>query len=550
MHVPERAAEAADPARTRWSRAVLAAGLLAIVLVVFGPAKLSAERFSLPKELVLDLATLLVALFCLPALGRLRIGWLEGLLLAALLSSTVSALFVASNSWAGLRALASTASATGLFLWGRHLSDAGARESLLRWVGLAAVVVAGGVFLEAYALIPRLALTGRAPAWTLGNRNYAAHFLVGSLPLLLIALATAPRKAEIAKRGAMVALVVAGLVLTRSRGAWLAAALTLGVGLAAVSFARLGQRVPTLHRLALVLAIAAGIGSVLLVPPRLAWSSSRPYWDTVKALLDTDAGSGRGRVIQYRRTLAIIADHPVLGVGPGNWALAYPRYAQAGDPVYKPEWLAPVPRFPNSDVLGVAAERGLVVLGMWLLAALFLIRSLVRRLARARRGAGEPDPWRDVAGLMLIAGLFGAGLTDAVLLRAEPLYLAAITLGVLSPRASGRELGSGALPWIKGAVIAVALAATAFSVSRLVAGHLRGAGALAVRERALRFDPGNHALALELAVKHQRAGNCQRARHFAGRTLQLTGYSVLASAVLKGCDRSAVHTGLTPPPAR
>ena len=39
--------------------------------------------------------------------------------------------------------------------------------------------------------------------------------------------------------------------------------------------------------------------------------------------------------------LRMAADHPLLGVGPGNWPVEYPRYTFSGDPAFDPEDFIP-----------------------------------------------------------------------------------------------------------------------------------------------------------------------------------------------------------------
>ena len=54
---------------------------------------------------------------------------------------------------------------------------------------------------------------------------------------------------------------------------------------------------------------------------------------------DYQGGSGRGRLIQYERTLALAIRHPLLGVGPGNWPVEYLVFGF--DEGERPFWITP-----------------------------------------------------------------------------------------------------------------------------------------------------------------------------------------------------------------
>ena len=73
----------------------------------------------------------------------------------------------------------------------------------------------------------------------------------------------------------------------------------------------------------------------LVLPNQLNWRSESPYLDSLAGVANYKEGSGRGRLIQYGNTLEMALDHPVLGVGPGNWPVHYPTYMSPGDPVVR-----------------------------------------------------------------------------------------------------------------------------------------------------------------------------------------------------------------------
>src|SRR5205814_7511782 len=107
-------------------------------------------------------------------------------------------------------------------------------------------------------------------------------------------------------------IVVAALVLSRSRAAWLAVlamAVTVG-GLAFLTRQRWRDRT-TRSRLVLVVSTAAlGALAAVLLPNRLEWRSDSPYLDSAAGVVNYKEGSGRGRLVQYTNSLRMLPAHP------------------------------------------------------------------------------------------------------------------------------------------------------------------------------------------------------------------------------------------------
>ena len=323
--------------------------------------------------------------------------------------------FVASDAgaWEAARSGGLLASVIAVFLCARAAA-AWHRRGLA--IGIVAVVaaLAGSAVLEAHGAF---ALSPLPPGGLIGNRNALAHLVALALPLA-VAVALSARH-RLARLAAAVPLAVCAdaLVLTRCRAAWLAAAVAAVVSLLGARRARLPLRRASLVRCAL--ALAAGATAAVALPNRLGWSTASPYRDTLSRLVEIDHGSGHGRLVQYRATLAMAADHPWLGVGAGNWSVQYPHYAGPGDPSYQPTQLFPVNRLPSSDWLALLATLGAPALGAL---AMFAVR--YARLAARRRA---------VAALATLAALVVLGAVDTVLGRAAPALVAAVVLAALLP---------------------------------------------------------------------------------------------------------------------
>lgn len=504
---------------------------LAVLVVLPSSAGAGYDRFALPKELVFHLLAAAVALLCLLRRTRLRAGVVEALLGASLAFGMVSALR-AMNPWMALRSLEMSISATIIF-WGlRNLVDPGpghpgtAAREVLRMIAVAVAACAAMVLIEGLGLIDPVSMIGRAPGGLSGNRNFAAHLLVIGAPVLVYLAMTAERRAGRLLGGGALFLVSAAIVLSRCRAAWLAV-IVLG-GLTAVLFvarrsARRGQ--PGRAAAWLVGCAVAGVSFAVASPNALAWRTERPYAETLTAIAAYDRGTGRGRIIQYRTTLRVLAYRPWLGVGPGNWSIAYWRLAPKDDPNVRPTTTSMVNRMPNNDWLGLAAERGVPAAVCTIAAGLLLLR---------RRGR---DAAKTMTTLGIVCAVAVVGTFDAVLQRAEPLLITALALGALAgpPRGPRSWVLKGGAQVLVAGVFAVVALASALDTTRLSAAELLKHGDLAERRRAAILDPGDFSLHCKLAIRAAGLRLCDRALEHARRALELNPGLPRCAVVEKQC---------------
>jgi O-antigen ligase len=478
--------EIAPPAPTFAERAALRVVQLGAIAVVLGASTDRAfdlDRFFVPKELVLHLTALISGLLLI---RRLRI---NRLLIAFLGVSIFSALF-ATNGWVAGRAVAITASAIVLFEVGRVLRDAGLGRQVAGAMALAVVVAAVTSLLQAYGIRLDIFAINRAPGGTLGNRNFVAHAAAFGLPVVLLAAMRGRRRAAIG-----VMLVTAALVLTRSRAAWLAFGAVVIIFVVAVVMLRLWKRLALL-----VVCAGAGVAIALLLPNALQWRSENPYLESVRGVVNYEEGSGHGRLVQYQRSLFM---SPLIGVGPGNWAVEYPHRVPRNDPSLDQNvgGMTSNP-WPSSDWVAFAAERGFAAVILMACFFLALLRDGWRRLC------GPIDVDDRLAAAALIATIVGAGVAgafDAVLLLAVPALIVFTTLGALSPPAAEPR---GRRAWVMLIVIFISAAGVARSAAQLVAMDMYARGASL--QRASKLDPGNYRLHIRLA--HSGRQRCAHAR--------------------------------------
>jgi O-antigen ligase len=187
-------------------------------------------------------------------------------------------------------------------------------------------------------------------------------------------------------------VTVAALAFTYSRNAWLGlAAGTLGLVLTA-------QR--TL-RIVAVLAAVLALGAVAL---------PGPVAERVRSVVNLEDRTLRDRVAMWRAGLSMIAEHPLLGVGPGEVRTWYQHYR-------RPEAIRPSTGHLHNSPIQIAAERGLPALFAWAWLWVVFFREGWGILGRVGR---EPPIRRalvcaSLAGVagFLVAGLFEHNFGDA-----------------------------------------------------------------------------------------------------------------------------------------
>lgn len=509
-------------------------GAIAVVLLSLPYKAFDLDRFFVPKELVLHATAFIAGLTLLVRRPRPTLTRIDTFLLAFIAISMVSTLF-AQNWWLGTRALAITVSGITVFWVSRALSAAGHERALV--TGLAGAIVAGAVtaLLQAYGIEPEYVSLSRAPGGTFGNRNFMAHLSAIGTPIILLCAVEARRNWGFVVGTVGMALVAAALVLSRSRAAWLA----LVVGGALMVF--LGWRMRDVwtdtvrRRRVTVLAGASAAAAILslVLPNALEWRSDSPYLDSVRGVVNYKEGSGAGRLVQYRNSLKMAIAHPVLGVGPGNWSVAYPKFASKNDPSLNDEGMTSNP-WPSSDWVAFVAERGIVAVIAYGLA---LVGLLVGAWMRAREGSTPHERLGAIAlaATVVIASIVGA--FDAVLMIAIPSLFMWAIVGALSPSGKARATLP---PHTRGPVFGVAVV---FGVLIL----LRSSGQIAAMSiytsaantaqssKAALYDPGSYRIATRLAQAYASRGDCAHVRQYAGAARELYPNAAEPRRLLRRC---------------
>lgn len=219
-------------------------------------------------------------------------------------------------------------------------------ESLLLWTmcfGITFIVAAAITthtaarrFLDALVVIASgLALFAAFTFWGSGNAqmrwystfywpNPFAAFLLLVLPFTLIRFLQASWLRDALTHGCTSTLLIAALVFTYSRGAWVTLALVAPLILILVQPPRWGTALVRIGLLAAVVSI------VVVTLPRTVVPTGTNGALAARAVSVVDQGdySIQGRLNFWRAALAIFRDHPLVGTGPGTFSVMHGAYQQ------------------------------------------------------------------------------------------------------------------------------------------------------------------------------------------------------------------------------
>src|SRR3954471_23085141 len=120
----------------RLIKAVIQAGVILVVVIALPYKLFELDRYFVPKELVLHVAALVIALVLVVRRRSLAFDLVDGLLALFLLWSAASAIF-ATNHWVAQRSLAISVSSVIVFWGAREVARRGTYRPVLVAVSIA-----------------------------------------------------------------------------------------------------------------------------------------------------------------------------------------------------------------------------------------------------------------------------------------------------------------------------------------------------------------------------------------------------------------------------
>jgi tetratricopeptide (TPR) repeat protein len=374
-----------------------------------------------------------------------------------------------------------------------------------------------------------------------GDVTTAAFFVAIFLPLL-VHLTTDPGSRLRAGWAAATGLALAHVVLSRSRPAWLAAA----VGLLAFALLRLrrspaaaGERPGSGPPVRVLPHLVGALAVAILLVLAGAFASGIRLLSAPPSLKYTELQGLALQMESWRLTGSLILSHP-LGVGLGGWREAFPLAAGgAGSP--SPFTSSRIPSQAGNEYLEAAAEIGPIglILLLWLLA---------RLLGNGWRGSAAVAGW-SAAGTAGIAGL-AAGSFLASPLREQPVHWGTLLLVLfsLAPRTGGDGADTPDIAWqIEPGrrKLVSALLAASFAALLLLAGwsaYRLLASEAALQEGQSAYFRGDHAPAINALLRAGRLNPSSfSARFLAGSAALEARQFDLAELELRAARRLNPH---------
>jgi len=197
-----------------------------------------------------------------------------------------------------------------------------------------------------------------AIAATMGHKNLLSSIQFLMLPILIYILTIGKRVLKILS-GLAILLILITIFQTQTR------AVLFAVGIFSVSLFLLNKT--NLHKKHF---IGLLVGAVLLLGTGYAIMKYANRYDAFIGEINRTLNfTSDGRYKLYNSSLQLIADNPILGVGPGNWKVKVWQYG-----LYFESWGNSFAQRPHNDFLWVFAEGGIFAGLSYILIFLILLR--------------------------------------------------------------------------------------------------------------------------------------------------------------------------------
>ena len=232
-----------------------------------------------------------------------------------------------------------------------------------------------------------------ARGWGLGgNPLYLAGIMCMLLPVALVIVMDAGFEKRLKKAASCaIAGIIVGLIFNKSRSAWLTELLVIPLAI----YKYIKQQKKYLIIFVLVL---AGMATFMATNPA--------YVDLVRSITNvTTARSNKERLLVWESAVHMVQDHPVTGVGLGQFREKYSQYQSNETQV--------TVRHVHSNYLQMAAETGLVGLAGFLF---FIGYYLVTSLKNYRQ---YHDPYDRLIFVVILSNIVLMGLFDYTLMMSS-----------------------------------------------------------------------------------------------------------------------------------
>ena len=202
---------------------------------------------------------------------------------------------------------------------------------------------------------------------TMGNKNLLASIFFLSLPFLFYVYQTSNKLWKMLVLFELV-LILCSLILIQSK------AVILGLFFMSTSIILFAFKGNSKIILSFIFIIIIIISTLFITKPKIAFQFQHEIEQVIRTknrFLEDRIVANDSRVSLYIKTIDMIKDNPLLGVGPGNWKKEFPKYGlkntlgQKGDKFVQR---------PHSDFLWFFAEGGILSGILYILLFVFTLR--------------------------------------------------------------------------------------------------------------------------------------------------------------------------------
>ena len=291
----------------------------------------------------------------------------------------------ATNTITAITELAHQLTFLFLFVLTYHTFRLESLPTFLRICAIVGIVVSALGILEARGIDATwFPISNGRPSATFAYRNFAAAYLIMSLPFTILLCLQAKKNTDIPLGILASTMMFTFLIYTRTRGAWVGFLCAMFITLLIAGFSKWRWQTPFFFTNPLwknttnkaILALSILIMAILItLPPKIATSHSRAIDESKLELSDafafaTTPQADRGRRTLWAHTASMIKNHPIGGVGLNNWQYLYPQYDK-GEMVGSDS----APQRPHNDWLWIASEMGIpaLLVYLWFLATIAFI---------------------------------------------------------------------------------------------------------------------------------------------------------------------------------
>lgn len=229
------------------------------------------------------------------------------------------------------------------------------------------------------------------PYGLMANRNLFGSAQALLLPFTLYVIYRAASRWKWVAFAA-VAGIFASLIISQTRSAWLAALLLLTISFVLVMIFAKSSRKKWLIGYAIGAAGAAGLIFILVktdTDDGLSRSLTERALSISQPNIKSETHSAEtisDRLSIWKKSIELLQDHPVIGVGMSNWKLVVPKYGSKG---MSWEIGTYIPDRSHNVYLQVASETGIpgavLYFGMWLLVAIIAFKTILKTQSEDKR---------------------------------------------------------------------------------------------------------------------------------------------------------------------